>query len=101
MKSFVTFLLTHRKFLTEWASVEVVNGIDKSVLASNWLWKSSVATRFGVKMVKYGLNVTNVTNAEESSDHSYIVVNMVWDFSGTIDAIQAFLPIQDFRVDTW
>ena len=101
MQTFVTFLLTHRKFLTEWASVEVVNGIDKSVLTSNWLWKSSVATRFGVKMVKYGLNVTNVTNAEEPTDHSYIVINMVWDFSGTIDAIQAFLPIQDIRVDTW
>ena len=101
MQSFVTFLLTHRKFLTEWASVEVVNGIDKSVLASNWLWKASVATRFGVKMVKYGLNVTNVANAEEPTDHSYIVINMVWDFSGTIEAIQAFLPIQDIRIDTW
>ena len=101
MQSFVTFLLTHRKFLTEWASVEVVNGIDKSVLASNWLWKASVATRFWVKMVKYGLNVTNVANAEEPTDHSYIVINMVWDFSWTIDAIQTFLPIQDIRIDTW
>ena len=26
---------------------------------------------------------------------------MVWDFSWTIDAIQAFLPIQDIRIDTW
>jgi hypothetical protein len=51
-------------------------------------------------MVKYGLNVTNVANAEEPTDHSYIVINMVGDFSGTIDAIQTFLPIQDIRIDT-
>jgi hypothetical protein len=100
MKSFVTFLLTHRKFLTEWASVEVVNAITPSVLNSNWLWRASIATKFWVKMVKYGLNVTNVTNWEPT-DHSYITINMVWDFSGTVEAIQTFLPIQDIRVDTW
>ena len=100
MQSFVTFLLTHRKFLTEWASVEVVNAITPSVLNSHWLWRASIATKFWVKMVKYWLNVTNVANGEPT-DHSYITINMVWDFSGTIDAIQAFLPIQDIRVDTW
>ena len=100
MQTFVTFLLTHRKFLTEWASVEVVNAITPSVLNSHWLWRSSIATKFWVKMVKYGLNVTNVANWSPV-EHSYITVNMVWDFSGTIDAIQAFLPIQDIRVDTW
>ena len=99
MKTFVTFLLTHRKFLTEWASVEVVNSIDSSVLNSHWLGKAWVATKFWVKMVKYWLNVTNVTNWDPS-DHSYITVNMIWDFSGTIEAIQTFLPIQDIRVDT-
>ena len=100
MQTFVTFLLTHRKFLTEWASVEVVNGITPSVLSSHGLWKSGVATKFWVKMVKYGLNVTNVANAEQPTDHSYITINMVWDFSGTIDAIQTFFPIYDIRVDT-
>jgi hypothetical protein len=100
MKTFVTFLLTHRKFLTEWASVEVVNGINPSVLSSNWLWKAWVATKFWVKMVKYWLNVTNVANWEPT-DHSYITINMVWDFSWTVDAIQAFFPIKDIRVDTW
>ena len=101
MKTFVTFLLTHRKFLTEWASVEVVNGITPSVLNSHWLWKAWIATKFWVKMVKYWLNVTNVANAESPTDHSYITINMVWDFSGTIDAIQTFFPIQDIRIDTW
>jgi hypothetical protein len=101
MKTFVTFLLTHRKFLTEWASVEIVNGITPSVLNSHWLWKAWIATKFWVKMVKYWLNVTNVTNAEEPTDHSYITINMVWDFSGTIEAIQTFFPIYDIRVDTW
>ncbi len=101
MKTFVTFLLTHRKFLTEWASVEVVNAINPSVLNSHWLWRASVATKFWVKMVKYWLNVTNVANAETPTEHSYITVNMVWDFSGTIEAIQTFLPIQNIRVDTW
>ena len=101
MKTFVTFLLTHRKFLTEWASVEVVNAINKPVLNSNGLARSSIATKFWVKMVKYWLNVTNVTNWENPSETSYITINMVWDFSGTIDAIQAFFPIQDIRVDTW
>jgi len=100
MKTFVTFLLTHRKFLTEWASVEVVNAINPSVLASHWLWKSQIATRFWVKMVKYWLNVTNVTNWEPT-EHSYITINMVWDFDGTVDAIQTFFPIYDVRVDTW
>ena len=100
MKTFVTFLLTHRKFLTEWASVEVVNAITPSVLSSHWLWKSQIATRFWVKMVKYWLNVTNVANAESPSEHSYITINMVWDFSGTVEAIQTFFPIQDIRVDT-
>ena len=100
MQTFVTFLLTHRKFLTEWASVEVVNSISKPVLNSHGLARSSIATKFWVKMVKYWLNVTNVTNGEHT-DHSYITINMVWDFSGTIDAIQTFLPIQDIRVDTW
>ena len=100
MQTFVTFLLTHRKFLTEWASVEVVNAINPSVLSSNWLWKASIATKLWVKMIKYWLNVTNVANWEPT-DHSYITVNMVWDFSGTIDAIQAFFPIQDIRIDTW
>ncbi len=100
MQTFVTFLLTHRKFLTEGASVEVVNAITPSVLNSHWLWRASIATKFWVKMVKYGLNVTNVANWDPV-EHSYITVNMVWDFSGTIDAIQAFLPIQDIRVDTW
>jgi len=101
MQTFVTFLLTHRKFLTEWASVEVVNGITPSVLSSHGLWKAWIATKFWVKMVKYGLNVTNVANAETSTDHSYITINMVWDFSGTIEAIQTFFPIYDIRVDTW
>lgn len=101
MKTFVTFLLTHRKFLSEWASVELVNNIDKSVLTSNWLWRVSVATRLWAKMAKYGLNVTNVTNWWEHSEHSYITINMVWDFSWTIDAIQTFFPIQDIRIDTW
>ena len=101
MKTFVTFLLTHREFLTEWASVEVVNSINKPVLNSHWLWKASIATKFGSKMVRYWLNVTNVTNWENTSETSYITINMVWDFSGTIEAIQAFLPIQDIRVDTW
>ena len=100
MQSFVTFLLTHRKFLTEWASVEVVNAINPSVLNSHWLWKAQIATKFWVKMVKYWLNVTNVANWEPT-DHSYITINMVWDFSGTIDAIQTFFPIQDIRIDTW
>ena len=100
MQTFVTFLLTHRKFLTEWASVEVVNSISKPVLNSHGLARSSIATKFWVKMVKYWLNVTNVTNWDPV-EHSYITINMVWDFSGTIDAIQAFLPIQDIRVDTW
>ena len=100
MKSFVTFLLTHRSFLNEWASVEVVNAISKPVLNQYWLWNAWVATKFGSKMVRYWLNVTNVANGE-ASDHSYITINMVWDFSWTIDAIQTFLPIQDIRVDTW
>ena len=101
MQTFVTFLLTHRKFLSEWASVEVVNAISKPVLNSHWLWKASIATKFGSKMVRYGLNVTNVANWETTSETSYITINMVWDFSGTIEAIQAFLPIYDIRVDTW
>lgn len=101
MQTFVTFILTHRQFLNEWASVEIVNSINKPVLNSNWFWKSSIATRLWVKMVKYGLNVTNVTNWETPTDHSYIMVNMVWDFTWTIEAIQEFLPIQDIRVDTW
>ena len=101
MQTFVTFILTHRQFLNEWASVEIVNSINKPVLNSNWFWKSSIETRLWVKMVKYGLNVTNVTNWETPTDHSYIVVNMVWDFTWTIEAIQEFLPIQDIRVDTW
>ena len=100
MKSFVIFLLKNRKFLNEWASVEVVNAITPSVLNSHWLWRAWVATKFGVKMVKYWLNVTNVANAEEPTEHSYITVNMVWDFSGTVEAIQNFFPIQDIRVDT-
>ena len=100
MKTFVTFLLTHRKFLTEWASVEIVNAINPSVLSSHWLWKAGIATKFWVKMVKYWLNVTNGTNGEPS-DHRYITINMVWDFSGTVEAIQTFFPIQDIRVDTW
>jgi hypothetical protein len=100
MQTFVTFLLTHRKFLTEWASVEVVNSISKPTLNYYWLARSSIATKFGVKLVKYWLNVTNVTNWDPV-ENSYITINMVWDFSGTIDAIQAFLPIQDIRVDTW
>ena len=100
MKTFVTFLLTHRKFLTEWASVEIVNSINPTVLNSYWLWRSSVATKLWVKMVRYGLNITNVTNWDPI-DHSYITINMVWDFSGTIEAIQTFLPIQDIRIDTW
>ena len=68
-----------------------------------YLWKfyKKVATKFGVKMVKYGLNVTNVANWESPVEHSYITINMVWDFSWTIDAIQTFLPIQDIRIDTW
>ena len=101
MKTFVTFLLTHRKFLTEWASVEVVNAVDSSVLNSNWLWKSQIATKLWVKMVKYWLNVTNVANGENPVENSFITINMVWDFSGTIDAIQTFIPIKDIRVDTW
>jgi len=100
MKTFVTFLVTHRKFLTEWASVEVVNAITPSVLNSHWLWRAWIATKFWVKMVKYWINVTNVANVDPV-EHSYITINMVWDFSGTIDAIQAFLPIQDIRIDTW
>lgn len=52
-------------------------------------------------MVKYWLNVTNVANAEAPVENSYITINMVWDFSGTIEAIQTFFPIQDIRVDTW
>ena len=101
MKTFVTFLLTHRAFLSEWASVEVVNSISRPVLNSHWLGKSSIATKFGAKMAKYWLNVTNVANWEDSSENSYIVINMVWDFSWTIEAIQTFLPIQDIRIDTW
>lgn len=99
-QSFVTFLLTHRKFLQEWASVEVVNAITPSVLNSYWLWKSSIATKLWVKMVKYWLNVTNVANWDPV-EHSYITINMVWNFTGTIEAIQTFFPIQDIRVDTW
>ena len=100
MKTFVTFLLTHRAFLSEKASVEVVNGIDSSVLKSNWFGKASVATRLWAKLAKYWLNVTNVTNWD-TTETSYIMINMVWDFTWTIDAIQTFLPIQDIRVDTW
>ena len=101
MQTFVTFLLTHRAFLSEWASVEVVNSINKPVLNSYWLSKSSIATKFGAKMARYWLNISNVTNWETPSETSYITINMVWDFSWTIDAIQTFLPIQDIRVDTW
>ena len=101
MQTFVTFLLTHRAFLSEWASVEVVNSINKSVLNSNWFAKASIATKFGAKLAKYWLNVSNVTNWETPSETSYISINMVWDFSWTIEAIQQFLPIQDIRVDTW
>ena len=101
MKTFVTFLLTHRKFLAEWASVEVVNAIDSSVLNSHWLWRAWIATKLWVKMVKYWLNVTNVANWDIPVENSYITINMVWDFSGTIDAIQTFFPIQDIRIDTW
>ena len=101
MQTFVTFLLTHRAFLSEWASVEVVNSINKSVLNSNWFAKASIATKFGAKLAKYWLNVSNVTNWETPSETSYISINMVWDFSWTIEAIQEFLPIQDIRVDTW
>ena len=101
MKTFVTFLLTHRKFLTEWASIEVVNSINPDVLNSHWLWRAWIATKLGVKMVKYWLNVTNVANGENPVENSYITINMVWDFSGTIDAIQTFFPIHDIRVDTW
>lgn len=101
MKTFVTFILTHRKFLSEWASIEVVNSIDKSVLSSHWLSNASLANSLWAKMARYGLTVSNVTNGESPVENSYISINMVWDFSGTIDAIQTFLPIQDIRVDTW
>lgn len=100
MQSFIVFILTHREFLSEWASVEVVNGISKNVLNSYWLWRSSIATKFWAKLARYWLNVTNVTNWDPS-ETSYITINMIWNFTGTIDAIQTFLPIQDIRVDTW
>lgn len=100
MKTFVTFILTHREFLNEWASVEVVNSIDKSVLNSHWLWRTSLATSLWAKMARYWLNVTNATNWEPV-ENSYITINMVWDFTWTIEAIQTFLPIQDIRIDTW
>lgn len=100
MKTFVTFLLTHRDFLTEWASVEVVNAADKSVLNSHGLWKWTIATHLWAKMAKYWLNVTNTATAESPSETSYITINMVWDFTWTIEAIQTFLPITDIRIDT-
>ena len=101
MQTFVTFLLTHRKFLSEWASIEIVNAVDKSVLNSNWLGKATIATNLWAKMARYGLNITNTTTAETPEDNSYISINMVWDFSWTIDAIQPFIPINDIRIDTW
>ena len=101
MQTFVTYILTHRKFLSEWASVEVVSAIDKSVLSSHGLKGKTVATNLWAKMAKYWLNVTNSDVLQNSEEHSYITINMVWDFSWTIEAIQAFLPIQDIRIDTW
>lgn len=99
MQKFTKFILKHPKFIKENASIEVLNGIDKQLARENRMSSVPFAGNLAVKLKRYGFNITNTQNTETSQTGSYIKINTYGEFSGTIQAIQSFLPIQDVRYD--
>ncbi|MDR0369061.1 MAG: LCP family protein [Candidatus Peribacteria bacterium] len=99
MQKFTTFILEHPKFIKENASIEVLNGIDKQLARENRMSSIPFAGNLAVKLKKYGFNITNTQNTELPQTGSYIQINTYGEFSGTIQAIQTFLPIQDIKYD--
>jgi len=99
MQNFINFILEHPKFIKENASIEVLNGIDKQLARDHRMSTVPFAGNLAVKLKRYGFNTISTDNADEPQATSYIQINTYGDFSGTIQAIQAFVPIQDVRYD--
>lgn len=99
MQTFTRFILSHPKFIKERASIEVLNGIDKQLAREKGMSSTPFAGNLAVKLKRYGFTIADTQNTEVPQATSYIQINNYGDFSGTIQAIQTFLPIQEIKSD--
>jgi hypothetical protein len=100
MQTFTHFILSHSAFVRQKATIEILNGIDKSLARSKGMASTPFAGQLAVKLKRYGFNIVNTENASTPLSQSYISVNNVGEYEATLQAIQTFLPITDIRYAT-
>ncbi|MDR2540365.1 MAG: hypothetical protein LBD11_00890 [Candidatus Peribacteria bacterium] len=100
MQDFTQFIISNPQFVKEKASIEILNGIDKTVARSKGMSTTPFAGQIAVKLKRYGFNITNTQNSEIPNSGSYLVIHGLNPLEATISAIQTFIPLTDIRYDT-
>ncbi|MDR2189853.1 MAG: LCP family protein [Candidatus Peribacteria bacterium] len=62
MQTFTRFILSHPAFVQQKASIEILNGIDKSLARSKGMASTPFAGQLAVKLKRYGFTVVNTEN---------------------------------------
>ena len=99
LQKFTRFILSNPAFIKENPSIEVRNGINKQLAREHKMPSTPFAGNLAVKLKRYGFKITNTDNTPEPQTSSYIQINTQGTFSGTIQAIQTFLPVRDIKYD--
>jgi hypothetical protein len=100
MQTFTHFVIQNPAFIQQKATIEILNGIDKSLARSKGMASTPFAGQLAVKLKRYGFNIVSTENTTTPFSGSYITVNNIGNFDATLQALQQFLPLSDIRYDT-
>lgn len=101
IQKFVRFVTTNSRAIQDKASIEVVSAIDTQKIKDTWKSKVKFADQMWVKLKRYGLNIISTMIWADPQEKTTLVINNIWDYTATIDALKNFVPSFDIYYNTW
>lgn len=99
IRNFSSFIVHNQGMLTEKANITINNGIDPNYALQQNKGKDWFANKLGIKLKKYGFNISNVNNADTYSSGTTITIKSTGNYEETLLALSKFINIDDVILD--
>lgn len=94
------FRVVHNQwYLKERAEIRVLNGIDLPAARAQWYNINGVATTLALDLIERGFQIDRITNTDEPSPTTKIVIPGDWRYPNTVNTLWAFVDYSEIVVD--
>lgn len=94
------FRVVHNQwYLKERAEIRVLNGIDLPAARAQWYNINGVATTLALDLIERGFQIDRITNTDEPSPTTKIVIPGDWRYPDTVNTLWAFVDYSEIVVD--